>query len=509
MKIMNDQKTRDLSSGGKKNYRNKYSKFISNIVSFIINYPIIESIIFLGLFIFQATTEIDALKSLNTMLKFSIGFLIIFLFRFELKTSIIRNFTFRIGDIEEKNKELLLSLKELKESFEELERSSNHHHHFIPSLREYQNSWHTWKKELPTLPEEDAWNMIMREFLHNEGQIIEKGRIRTTSDLYTSLLAKISDSLNITFDKTSKFSDSSVYRFQFTGMLPDEFYNGHQIEYTTINSKPIFFSHRWEDYSSHYEGIEQPHKSSVGPLVRRCIFVINNDISEANLRGLYTYQDLVRQSNLCINPLRNYVREINNNKDIDAASQLLRMNWKLNKVFEDDDLKMNTDSNALDIIERIVDPNNMTYYPIKYIEKEGQCPRNFEPLLKAYVDHFHHGIKENAIFYKINESSIRHMMLKNPSFLDKYFKSGHIPEISLFGEVNRRRNTREDTPPKEWNFGILGQWVPFTRDMEIQFLTQDEANNLSDLFDFLIHPEESVDSESDLGKPETLSSLTH
>src|SRR6185437_3236907 len=97
--------------------------------------------------------------------------------------------------------------------------------------------------------EHDAWRKLADTYFRGEQQTIRSKTFRTTSDRYTELVGEVTNGVaDSLFAPDTAPGDPPLVRIHITGMLPEEFYNGPQIEYTRASSEPIFFCHRWENY---------------------------------------------------------------------------------------------------------------------------------------------------------------------------------------------------------------------------------------------------------------------
>lgn len=339
------------------------------------------------------------------------------------------------------------------------------------TMKYFHDSWTEWKIELPLSKdyeglEKAAWNLLADEYFFEENRKIKARYISTNSNRYTSLISEATEYLGGHLDLPqtagNKISNTNIIRYHITGMLPEEFYNAPQVEFTSKDSQPIFFCHKWEDYndfySKGYKGVDE------NILVERCTIVRRSKFPCDDFSALSTLADLKEQSTLSI---------LDRNRSVNSQliSEIEECKRRLFRKYSLDNAKEYNE-----IIESILGKIRYNYYPIISTEEcTSRYPEDpYEELLQHYSNDFHGGQSSNARYCTLDEASKG--IIDAYPILGECFKPGWIPEIVLFGNQSIEKDTRE------WYFGILGHWRPFTAHIELRFLTALQTNELYNAF---------------------------
>ncbi|MGD9529421.1 hypothetical protein [Pseudonocardia sp.] len=308
--------------------------------------------------------------------------------------------------------------------------------------------------------ERHAWAALADAYFRGESERIQSKTFKTTSDQYTTLVNEVTQTLAGTFAGQDGGRDRvRLIRVHLTGMLPEEFYNGPQIEYSRRGSEPLFFSHRWEDYPVLY-GDE--YRADPSTRIRRHIVVRQPDFQRPELSALSTLPDLRAQARLVIGG--EDVRLLINDVEREHPAVLRRLlRWS---PLPPGSAKAQLD----DVIRTVHGFDRYGYWPIAEHDAvdEADPRQSWMPLLDFFARHYHGDSVDDAVWFALDERGWA--TCAGDEQLQACFSAGWTPEVALFGSEH------EDGP--FWYFGILGLWRPFTRDMQLRFLTGPETARL-------------------------------
>lgn len=404
--------------------------------------------------------------------------------------------------------QLYLRISSLHERFNTLDEAVDKFHSLRESLypslyvsngmKSFHEKLIAWQAELDTtngsasatLVERAAWKLLADAYFKGEHKKVESKTFRTTSDQFTKLVDEVSQTL----ENNLSGGRESVLRTHVTGMLPEEFYNGPQIEFSRETSLPLFFCHKWEGYGTLYDSESYGGDSS--SRVRRYILVRDDHFQRNELSALSTESALGEQSRLLVHGNE---RKISDDAENESEAVLHRLFRKAQDASEasspessgspaDRDSPNGTNSGRsgqsqlsrarlLHRINRIHGIEGFHYWPIEP-KREVASVNGTDSLLTAFVDQYHKGNNDEA-FYCVLDNNAWAYCENNPE-LRACFQPGWVPEIALFGVVSQgsQRSVR-------WQLGIQGLWRPFTRDIELRFLTRAEACALAERLDLL------------------------
>jgi hypothetical protein len=363
-------------------------------------------------------------------------------------------------------------LKSVLNRFDSLEARLLPSLYFIKEMKAFHEEWIEWRDSIrvsgfTSQVERNAWTLLAEAYLGEESRKLKERYVLTNTNQYTRLVSDAGRSLEEHLLSYASPKSQRIIRYHITGMLPEEFYNGSQIEFTSNNSQPIFFGHKWENYQDFYASEYQGH--SQRSIIRRCIIVRESDLRRPEMCALSTLADLQEQTSLSIIKLpRSVVDDLP--REIDSVQQRL-----FRKCSPEQQQEHRT------LIESMLGKKDYNYWPIartedckKDIQEQSSNDDQWLDLVDVFSTTFHGNKPDDASFCVLNETAAD--AIKNDTHLRKCFKPGWIPEIALFGGIG---NGEE---PEVWYFGILGHWRPFTPDIELRFLTSEETKRLYHLF---------------------------
>jgi hypothetical protein len=365
--------------------------------------------------------------------------------------------------------------------FNTLETRLMPHSYITDEMKNFHNQWIDWRKGLSNYRdlselESKAWTFLAEAYLAEETKKISEKYILTNTKRYTKLVADVGKHLAISHG-SGKSHGQRTLRYHLTGMLPEEFYNGSQIEFLADNSQPIFFCHKWENYQDFYASDYQGNDKNTK--IRRCIIVREPNLNKDAISALSTLADLREQSTLSID---NYEKSVyyDLHQDIDSVQK---------RLFR----KCSTEQQQTyaELINSILGRKDYHYWPIaptKDCKNSGQekpgIRRNWASLLENFSKSFHGDDPSNASFCVLNNSALNE--IDKSKILKLCFKPGWIPEIVLFGRLGIGEE------PEEWYFGIVGHWRPFSPDIELRFFTGQQTYDLYRAFSSNIYKKTEV-----------------
>jgi hypothetical protein len=318
---------------------------------------------------------------------------------------------------------------------------------------------------------ETTWEQIIDTYFKQQDHLAENGQMRTTSDFYVDLVKRSSELLDKLFNENGS---RRLVRYQITGMLPEEFFNGPQIEYVLSDSTPIFFGHKWEQdgYGNSFYSMEDQKKKY---LIKRCVLVRKEEISYGNgndLSSLSTERDLVEQSKLELHTTQ--AIEMNKVGRYPGSARRLLAHAD-HRVREWSAHRVGGHTGSLpyeDFIQaNLINSGAYRFYPIS--ASEGPSTKK----LTADYARFFHTRSSDAKYFCIDENSAD--MIGGINSKKSYFEKDRTPELAIFGFVDP---DNEDDLPETWQFGIRGKYRPYSRDIDIQILPSSEATNLASEF---------------------------
>lgn len=358
----------------------------------------------------------------------------------------------------------VMTLKDVLQNFNNLEDRLLPSLYVTETMKSFHERWIDWRKSLNIHGEigeleERAWTLLAEAYLGEESRKIASKYVLTNTNRYTILVSEANRYLEKYNLSNKNASQKQIIRYHITGMLPEEFYNGCQIEFTANSSQPIFFCHKWEDYQEfyapEYQGLNRKAK------ITRCIVVRQPDLRREAISALSTLTDLQEQANLSIIDRERRVFDDLTN-EIDSVQK---------RLFRKCSYEQQQEYKSL--ISNILGRQKYSYWPIaetKDCSNDGQ----WASLLDVFSKNFHGDEPNDAFYCALNESTWNSIL--KDQLLKDCFKPGWIPEIVLFGGLE----TGDD--PQEWYFGILGHWRTFTSDIELRFLTSEQASYLHSAF---------------------------
>lgn len=312
--------------------------------------------------------------------------------------------------------------------------------------------------------ERHAWQALADAYFRGESERIQSKTFKTTSDQFTTLVNEVTQTLSETFSGNGTQTAVPLMRVHVTGMLPEEFYNGPQIEYTRTGSKPLFFCHRWEDYPVLY-GNE--YRGDPNTQIRRYVVVRQPDFGRVSLSALSTLPDLQEHSGLVIAGSAH--RLLSNDLHREEHAVLARLLRKAPRITRDPPVA--GPGSVHETIQAIHGFDTYGYWPIAEataIDAAG-ARRTWKPLLEFFARDYHGDSLDDARYCALDDEGWD--ACQRDEQLRTCFEAGWTPEVALFG-------TRHGGAVPYWHFGILGLWRPFTRDMQLRFLTGAEAAHL-------------------------------
>ncbi|MEM8557595.1 MAG: hypothetical protein AAGG50_07210 [Bacteroidota bacterium] len=439
-------------------------KILSNVLEYV--FPVLTVFsIFIGIFISRTNIE-NKSEWIMISIAASLGFIGI--------TSLIDRKRI-LSRIEDNSRKIIYDNQNIVRTIDNAA-SERHNMYIINKSNMIENAWNEWRsKPSPSYRHisDYAISSLMDSYLKNEYNIISNRKVRTTSDIYTELISNVSKYLNRKYKSID--SESYLYRYQFTGMLPEEFFNGPQIEYTKLDSHPVIFCHQWEDenYKRSLYAAEQESKEYI---IRRCIIVREKFLPSSKYSALSTIDDLKEQCKLYIlegDPLS--MMDILSKEHSSSAERLLRhAKFRLIEYREQN----KTDH----FIKKIVNSGNYEFYPIcKDPSGDG-----YENLIGYFSDFFQSDRERDALYFCIDNSNRK--MIDKANSQRGYFQEGNMPEITLFG----KSSPQYSSPPEEWEFAIKCQYKPFSRDIEIEILNKYQANEVSKDFKSVIYQDSEI-----------------
>ncbi len=333
---------------------------------------------------------------------------------------------------------------------------------------------------------EETWVRLVSMYLKQEVNGLVNKSISSTSEIYTQLNSKLTEYL---YEDALKREGTKLCRLHITGMLPEEFFNGPQIEYTTLDRSPIIFCHAYEndEYGeSHYKAQEEMPKYK--NLDRKRCIVVRDINAPDEFSALSTLDDLKTQFELSIR--QGGKKTINQllRGETDPEEYLARLFIHCeDKVTKYKDA---TGKTRQSFLEKIVHSEDYTYYPIAKTSNLDN--------LDGYVDliaHFKETYSKDIYYFCATEKDGANHQLK------RYFRIGGWPEITLFGYLSssaqkelrhstakgahkepRNSSAKRWSELVEWKVGIESHYRPLTRHMDIKLLDAGEAKTLVGIF---------------------------
>lgn len=319
---------------------------------------------------------------------------------------------------------------------------------------------------------ENMWAELVSIYLDQENNRLEKRTLTSTSEVYTLLVRRLTETLH---DDVIKTENVKICRLHITGMLPEEFFNGPQIEYTLLDRSPIIFCHAFEkeEYSeSHYKSEEDINKLSRLE-IKRCIMVREKNAPE-EFSALSTLDALREQFELSIRQggKKHVFSLLNNESSYEPY---------LNRLFihcgdRIRQFQESTHGTAASFIGKIVSSNNYHYYPIAKTSEILDDKSDHHNLIDYFKEYF-----GREIYYFCGaEKEGTNTQLK------RHFRLGGWPEVTLFGLLHKNQRTTPDnrkwSEEVDWKVGIESHYIPLTRQMELWLLDSSESKDLIRVF---------------------------
>ncbi len=364
--------------------------------------------------------------------------------------------------------------------------------YITPGFSEYLKAFEAWKSKISVTVssrphdktfEEHAWTLFTKTYFKDECQKVHDEYVLTNTRCFTELYwAATNHLVSLRDSKGQKGENKRVLRFHITGMLPEEFYNGPQIEYLSVKPKPIFFAHKWEDYNAFYN-FGNPNRDGV--VEQRCIIVRDMDVERPPLGALANINLLQEQTRLVIGPSERLVG-VDLRRDCPGVIERLFMAHR----HED------SPASAVSLLDGLLNKDKYNYTPI---HNPNICGGNngcelgpkWSSLLERFIRDYHSS-EDDALYCTIDRDVWSD--IERRKHLRDCFRPGWAPEIVLFGDPDKRY----------WYFGFLGRYRLFTPDIELTFLSSSRAADLyADFMQYVCVPKgKSVGRLTDLCGPE-------
>jgi hypothetical protein len=319
---------------------------------------------------------------------------------------------------------------------------------------------------------EETWIKLVSLYLKQEVAGLGKKSISATSEIYTQLYSKLTEHL---YEDVVRMKGTTLCRLHITGMLPEEFFNGPQIEYTTLDRSPIIFCHAYEGakYESHYEQSTEDMAKYKNLLdIKRCIVVRDKDAPD-EFSALSTVDDLRDQFELSIRKGKKkpILRAQHGEIDSDAYLDRLFIHCA-DKVHE---YLATTKETKESFLKKIVHSEDYTYYPIAKTSSIDRLSGNYDDLITRFKKRWG---KDIFYFCATEKDGSNQQLIR-------YFRMGGWPEIILFGFLSK--SAKPDSAKRwselvEWKVGIESHYRPLTRQMDIKLLDSAESRKMVSIF---------------------------
>jgi hypothetical protein len=321
------------------------------------------------------------------------------------------------------------------------------------SFQEYADAWSKQADKVLMNADKSiiyAWCRLIESYHQRQVTSLGKGEIFISPEAYTDIVFSCCKQL------VELSGAGKITLFLVTAMLPDEFYNWPQEEYTKDSLYPEYIAHTWEGAERYFKEMRRLKGMKDMVTVRRCILVKANGLDDgiglSAAPSIRKYEDLRRTGELMIHemPLRY--------EDIGYA-RLEHMFSQMTK------LKNNSHKDG----KKFLGIDNFEFYPIG-TKNEFKRSR-IEPrraLLKAFIEDLHTS-PDDALFHIMDSAD-------SPVYR---ILSGHqelMPELAMFkidGKIT-------ESQPAKWLFGIVGYLYPFTETMTIRFVAGSELDELEE-----------------------------
>lgn len=313
---------------------------------------------------------------------------------------------------------------------------------------------------------------FIRCYLQGHTRDLQDFRIHTNTEAFTQLYSALTEYLLDTEPAKGTRGPHRFCRVHLTGMLPEDFYNGPQIAYESTDSAsvPRIICRQWEKYDAFKQG-QVPNELRVIRYV-----LVRDDATAHNplISALSTYRELQQQAELVIKPVARSFLDLERSEHPEVLYRLLRKSY----------LQLDNTAHALvgtyppspeaeaaakSLVGRITQRDAFHYYPIlgqQDVESDESMGSAlaWENFFQRFARDFHSISNPDADsrYCRITERSFASI---KDSALGKCLKPGHVPEVVLFG----------DTKLKNWYFGLLALYRPFTYDIEVSFVSSQLA----------------------------------
>lgn len=357
----------------------------------------------------------------------------------------------------------------------------------VAGFKTVHENWSKWQDAVPTSENQEstkliqakAWAEFVGTHLQDVADRVAKRFVITDTNVFTRLYCDATKTLVSSFAarRSAKRKNRKIIRYHITAMLPEEFYNGPQIERLSTSSRPLFFCHRWENYEDFYK--PDDHSEVV---IRRCIIVRETGMGEEALGALSDLNDLKDQARLLINDKNELVKQgliLDANECPGVRARLLRHSEPLGHGSVDP-----SDSNRIhkqqELINQILGVEKYHYWPIvdRRDCRERGClckhASTWRSLFEVYSGAPFHKDPKDALYCTISATEWHNM--SHSELITTCFKPGWTPEIVLFGE----QEDKDQSPT--WHFGIVGHYRPFTPRIELRFFNSTDTSQLFSQF---------------------------
>ena len=279
----------------------------------------------------------------------------------------------------------------------------------------------------------------------------------TTSESYTK---SVTACLNMLIEK---FPEKEVTLFFVTAMLPEQFYNWPQAEFSS-HPYPEYISHTWTSSSDYLHKMDKLRNRV---RLKRCILV-KEDTCSGNASKKLPFCETIGHLRHCTKlhifekPIRYRQFETLHAKHLFQATAKFRFGADTDASYEKGG--------------RLRNIEDFLFYPIGSEEEFRECDFVGVPLLENFIRELHSKEKADALYYVLRDTDINKL---EPLFSDH---SDLMPELAMFKVTSR--GSREN---QCWTFGLCGFLTPFTQSMRVRFLAGEQLGPYQTPLRYLEH----------------------
>ncbi len=272
-----------------------------------------------------------------------------------------------------------------------------------------------------------VWQVLISKYLQEENKDLLTGRILTTSEIYTKMVVGFCDMLH----KIYPNPDYTVTLFLVTTMLPDEFYNWPQVEYSLNNSSMVNFNHTWDGSGQYLKEMKALKDKVI--LKRRIIIKKDGRVTPSFVK------EFKRLHDAC-----NYFY-LDNEIDYTQIKQ-----WVIPELFK------KITSQDYETADGISGINNFKFYLCADQNHINNLGIKTSSLLKNFIENLH-SESGYARYYEIStdDDLIEQVFFANSSVL---------PEFAFFRIYGKEESSGE------FQFALGGHLRPYTESIRLQFL---------------------------------------